>query len=65
MSHRLLITLVLMPLVAGCVFSGEQIRHEVDSIAWDLRPDRARACGRAADRARAAGDGHDRRALVR
>lgn len=38
MSRRLLITLALLPLAAGCVFSGEQIRHEVDSIAWDLRP---------------------------
>jgi len=38
MSRRLLITLVLMPLLTGCVFTGDAIRDEVDSIAWDLRP---------------------------
>ena len=38
MSYRLLISLALLPLLASCVFSGEQIRDEVDSIAWDLRP---------------------------
>ena len=38
MRRGLLFTLALLPLIAGCVFSGEQIRDEVDSIAWDLRP---------------------------
>jgi hypothetical protein len=38
MRRLLVISLVLLPLVSGCVFGNERIRDEVDTIAWDLRP---------------------------
>jgi hypothetical protein len=38
MRQLLVISLILLPLVSGCVFGNERIRDEVDTIAWDLRP---------------------------
>ena len=38
MRRLLVLSLVLLPLVSGCVFGNERIRDEVDTIAWDLRP---------------------------
>ena len=38
MRRLLVASLVLLPLVSGCVFGNERIRNEVDTIAWDLRP---------------------------
>lgn len=38
MSRLLVASLLLLPLIAGCVFGNERIRDEVDTIAWDLRP---------------------------
>ena len=38
MRPLLVLSLVLLPLVSGCVFGNERIRDEVDTIAWDLRP---------------------------
>ena len=38
MRQLLVISMILLPLVSGCVFGNERIRDEVDTIAWDLRP---------------------------
>ncbi|RKZ12586.1 hypothetical protein DRQ53_14595 [bacterium] len=39
MSRPLLIVaLLLLPLAQGCVFSSANIRDEIDTISWDLRP---------------------------
>jgi hypothetical protein len=38
MRPLIVLSLVLLPLVSGCVFGNERIRDEVDTIAWDLRP---------------------------
>jgi hypothetical protein len=38
MYRLLLASLLVIPLVSGCVYGTDAIRDEVDSIAWDLRP---------------------------